>query len=256
MSLEQAEDFIASLAKTPVEERIAIINRLIDAIQAIHPNNDPVSGVKWVPASIIEANSYNPNSVMPPEMRLLYISIKEDGYTQPIVVFWDEERKKYIVVDGFHRNLVGKEYRDIRERTHGYLPIVIIKKSLAERIASTIRHNRARGKHVVLGMVYIVEELVKAGLSDAQIGKQLGMSADEVLRLKTASGNAALFENLSSSQGEDLSDHVQTSGGIPELFRHRSYSRSWIPDPEGQEDASSKSDGQKSKTVSEKERES
>jgi ParB-like chromosome segregation protein Spo0J len=217
MTIDDLEQGIRELSSLPTHERIQAINRLMEVIGEIHPNTDPVSSVRWVPASMIEANSYNPNAVMPPEMRLLYLSIKEDGYTQPIVVFWDEERKKYIVVDGFHRDLVGKEYRDIRERTHGYLPIVTIKKSLAERMASTIRHNRARGKHAVLGMVDLVVALVNEGLSDAEIGKQLGMDADEVLRLK------------------------QTSG-IPALFKNRSYSRSWILAQDGQQNDPSEGD--------------
>jgi len=207
MTIEELESGIEGLASLPIDERIEAINRLMAAIGKVHPNADPVSSVRWVPAEMVVANEYNPNSVMPPEMRLLYRSIKEDGYTQPIVVFWDEERQRYIVVDGFHRNRIGKEYRDIRERTHGYLPIVIISKSLAERMASTIRHNRARGKHAVEGMVDLVVALVNEGLSDEQIGMQLGMDADEVWRLK------------------------QTSG-IPALFARRSYSRSWVLAPE------------------------
>jgi len=207
MNIEKLERGIQELSSLPTHERIEALNRLMKVIGDVHPNHDPVSGVQWVPAEMIEGNTYNPNSVMPPEMRLLYLSIKEDGYTQPIVVVWDEERKKYIVVDGFHRNRIGKEYRDIREQKHGYLPIVILRKSLAERMASTIRHNRARGKHSVLGMVDLVVALVNDGLSDVEIGKQLGMDADEVLRLK------------------------QTSG-IPALFKNRPYSRSWVLDPE------------------------
>jgi ParB-like chromosome segregation protein Spo0J len=203
MNIEDLEAGIQGLASLPTDERIEAINRLMKAIGAVHPNPDPVSSVRWVPADMVVANNYNPNSVMPPEMRLLYRSIKEDGYTQPIVVFWDKERNLFIVVDGFHRNRIGKEYRDIRERTHGYLPVVIIEKSLAERIESTIRHNRARGKHSVLGMVDIVVALVNQGLSDKEIGDQLGMGPDEVLRLKRNSG-------------------------IPDLFKGRSYSRSWV----------------------------
>ena len=203
MTIEELAAGIQELAKLPTNERIEAINRLMHAIGTIHPNPDPVSSVQWVPADKVIANDYNPNSVMPPEMRLLYQSIKADGYTQPIVVFWDKEQQRYIVVDGFHRNRIGKEYKDIRERTHGYLPIVIIEKSLAERMESTVRHNRARGKHAVLGMVDLVVALVNEGRSDLEIGKQLGMDADEVLRLK------------------------QTSG-IPALFKNRTYSRSWV----------------------------
>jgi ParB-like chromosome segregation protein Spo0J len=203
MTIDDLEAGIKDLANLSVEERIEAVNRLMKAIGEIHPNTDPVSSVQWVPAEMVVANDYNPNKVMPPEMRLLYLSIKEDGYTQPIVTFWDKEQQRYIVVDGFHRNRIAKEYRDIRERTHGYLPVVTIEKSLSERKAATIRHNDARGKHSVLGVVDLVVSLVEDGLSDDEIGKQLGKDADEVWRLK------------------------QTSG-IPALFKNRAYSRSWV----------------------------
>lgn len=207
--VEQIEKGILWLQNLPVNERLTAINKIMAAVKQIHPNPDPVSFPQWVPADMVGANDYNPNNVAPPEMRLLYLSIKEDGYTQPIVTQWDEERHKYVVVDGFHRNRVGKEYRDIRERTHGHLPIVLLDKPVEDRIASTIRHNRARGKHSVLGMTNIVVELVQLGWTDAEIGKHLGMDADEVLRLKQVSG-------------------------IADLFKNREYSRSWILD-EGKE---------------------
>ncbi|GHP00923.1 hypothetical protein KSF_109700 [Reticulibacter mediterranei] len=218
MTIDELEEGIRELTSLPTHKRIEAINRLMKVIGEVHPNSDPVSSVLWVPAEMVVANSYNPNTVMPPEMRLLYLSIKEDGYTQPIVVYWSEERQLYIVVDGFHRNRVGKEYSDIRERTHGYLPIVVISKSMAKLIEATIRHNRARGDHSVLGMVNVIAMLVEAGRSDAEIGKELGMSADEVWRLKQASGNSALFE--------------QHTANIPALFKNRTYSRSWKPAPD------------------------
>jgi ParB-like chromosome segregation protein Spo0J len=216
VNIEDLESGIRGLASLPVEECIEAVNRLMGVIGEIHPNPDPVSSVRWVPADTVEANGYNPNSVMPPEMRLLHQSIKEDGYTQPIVVFWDDERQRHIVVDGFHRNRIGKEYRDIRERTHGYLPVVVIKKSLAERMASTVRHNRARGKHAVTGMVDLVVALVNEGLSDEEIGKQLGMDADEVLRLKRDSGIPALFKNRPYSRSWRLDPARQITGGDDE----------------------------------------
>lgn len=194
---------ILSLKALPPDERLVAINEIMSAIKEVHPIPDPVSAVKWIPAETVEANAYNPNNVAPPEMRLLYLSIKEDGYTQPIVTYWDEEKRKYVIVDGFHRHRVGREYKDIREKHFHCLPIVEIEKSLAERMASTIRHNRARGKHTVLGMTDLVAELAQMGCGDDEIGKQLGMDADEVLRLK------------------------QTSG-IAELFKGREYSRSWV----------------------------
>ena len=203
MSTETIAAEIATWGDLPIAERITRINAITTVLHAIHPIPDPVSAVQWVPADSVQANNYNPNSVMPPEMRLLHRSIQADGYTQPIVVYWDEEAQHNIVVDGFHRNRIGKEFADIRAHTHGYLPIVAIHTTREERIASTIRHNRARGKHAVTGMVDIVVALAQAGQTDEEIGQELGMDADEVLRLKR-------------------------DANIPDLFRHRHYSRSWV----------------------------
>ncbi len=155
----------------------------------------PVYNVISVPVERVEANDYNPNAVAPPEMALLEISIWEDGYTQPIVTYYDEERDIYIVVDGFHRYLILKNSKRILERERGMLPVVVIEKELAERMASTIRHNRARGTHNVELMSVIVAELVEMGKGDRWICKHIGMSADELLRLKQITGVAALFAN-------------------------------------------------------------
>ena len=201
------EKLIEYLQALSDDERIDEINKLQQRIFDIHPIKQPVSAVKWVPSEQVVANSWNPNSVAPPEMRLLYTSIKEDGYTQPIVALWDEEKRKYVVVDGFHRNRVGKEYKDISKSTMGRLPVVTLDKPIQDRMASTIRHNRARGKHSVLGMKDIVVELIGLGWDDQKIAMHLGMDAEEVLRLKQVSG-------------------------IAEVFKSRDYSRSWILDPE------------------------
>jgi ParB-like chromosome segregation protein Spo0J len=155
----------------------------------------PVSNVVWVPTETIFANDYNPNTVAPPEMKLLKISIESDGFTQPIVVW--ETSAGYEVVDGFHRHLVGKQMG------LSHLPIVVINKERVEkgnRIASTIRHNRARGKHLVSGMSEIVQELSRRNWSDDKIGRELGMEPDEVLRLKQISGLAELFADKEFSQ--------------------------------------------------------
>lgn len=200
------DDVIKRLKELPANERIDAINELQEVLKDIHPLPHPVSGVKWVPADMVQANEYNPNSVAPPEMRLLYQSIKEDGYTQPIVAFWDEEVGKYIIVDGFHRHRVGKEYRDIKESVKERLPLVVIDKPIQDRMASTIRHNRARGKHSVLGMTHIVKELIEKGWTDEEVGKHLGMDPDEVLRLKQTSGIADLFKNRSYSKSWRLND--------------------------------------------------
>ena len=160
----------------------------------------PVYGVRPVPIEIIRPNDYNPNSVAPPEMRLLYDSIKQDGYTMPIVCFYDENADMYDIVDGFHRYRVMLEHQDIREREEGMLPVSVIDKPIDERMASTIRHNRARGTHDVDLMGNIVAELHKIGRSDAWIAKHLGMDQDEILRLKQITGLAELFKDESFSR--------------------------------------------------------
>lgn len=155
----------------------------------------PVYNVMAVPIEKIRANSYNPNAVAPPEMKLLYQSIKEDGYTMPIVCYYLQEDDLYEIVDGFHRYTVMLTHRDIYERENGLMPVVVIGKDISNRMASTIRHNRARGTHSIDLMVNIVAELTKAGMGDAWIMKHIGMDADELLRLKQVSGLAELFMN-------------------------------------------------------------
>ncbi|WP_240402873.1 IbrB-like domain-containing protein [Lactobacillus jensenii] len=153
----------------------------------------PVYNVKKVPIEKIQANTYNPNHVAPPEMKLLYESIKDDGYTMPIVCYYLKDIDKYEIVDGYHRYTTMLRHKDIYERENGCLPVSVIDKPLEDRIASTIRHNRARGEHSVDLMVNIVKELKDAGMSDAWIMKNIGMDADELLRLKQISGLASLF---------------------------------------------------------------
>lgn len=155
----------------------------------------PVYDVKAVPIEKIQANAYNPNHVAPPEMKLLYQSIKEDGYTMPIVCYYLPEVDKYEIVDGFHRYTVMLTHKDIYERENGCLPVVTIDKDISNRMASTIRHNRARGSHSIELMTNIVAELVDSGMSDAWILKNIGMDAEELLRLKQLSGLQALFKD-------------------------------------------------------------
>lgn len=177
------------------EVKVEVINEIKRALHAQSPfKSEPVDCVIWIPFAAVEANNYNPNAVAPPEMRLLEHSIIEDGYTQPIVAWNTGE--EYEVVDGFHRNRVGKECAQVKERIKGYLPIVVInpeRKDRSDRIAATIRHNRARGKHQVGAMSDIVQELARRNWSDQRISKELGMSPDEVLRLKQITGLAELF---------------------------------------------------------------
>ena len=148
----------------------------------------PVLGVKMVDIDKVVANDYNPNKVAPPEMELLKHSIEEDGYTQPIVTYYDKEKDIYIVVDGFHRYRCAKEYFHLKQ-----IPIVTIDKSLENRMASTIRHNRARGTHQIIDMSYIVRDLAQRGWDDSQISKHLGMDLDEIIRLKQITGLKDLF---------------------------------------------------------------
>lgn len=159
-------------------------------------SRSPVYGVVAVPIEKIEPNTYNPNAVAPPELRLLYDSIKEDGYTMPVVCYYDRERDKYILVDGFHRYRIMLDYPDIYKREGGMLPVSVIDKPLDHRMASTIRHNRARGSHDVDLMSNIVKELHELGRSDAWISRHLGMDRDEILRLKQITGLAALFRDV------------------------------------------------------------
>lgn len=159
------------------------------------PFASPVYNVRAVPLEQVIANDYNPNAVAPPEMQLLETSIWEDGFTQPVVTYYDEAQGLYIVVDGFHRYRVMRESARVRERERGLLPIVTIDKALGDRMASTIRHNRARGTHNIELMSTIVAELVEMGKGDRWISKHIGMSMDELLRLKQITGLAALFTN-------------------------------------------------------------
>lgn len=168
------------------------------------PWRSPVYNVRPVPIDKVKANDYNPNAVAPPEMELLETSIWEDGYTQPVVTYYDEENDTYIVVDGFHRYLTLKNSTRIFERENGMLPVVTIDKHLGDRMASTIRHNRARGTHSIDLMSNIVSELVEMGKSDRWICKHVGMSPDELLRMKQITGVAALFLNKDFSDSWDV----------------------------------------------------
>jgi len=186
----------------PTAGRVEIINELRALIHSYSPfKSEPVDFVKWVTSDLVTANDYNPNSVAPPEMELLRTSINADGYTQPIVS--NTEDGKIVVVDGFHRHRVGRECDDIRERVHGYLPVVQIRSEQVareDRMASTVRHNRARGKHKVEAMSDMVIELKRRNWSDEKISKQLGMDPDEVLRLTQISGLKEMFADVDFSE--------------------------------------------------------
>ena len=201
------------LEEMPLSVRIETINEARRLIHEYSPFKDePVDFVRWVPSETVEANDYNPNSVAPPEMELLRLSIMADGYTQPIVT--NEEEHSLIVIDGFHRNRVGRECPDVYRRIYGYLPVVQIKDSQTDRgnrIASTIRHNRARGKHRIEAMSDIVVELKRRNWSNEKIGKELGMDPDEVLRLCQITGLAELFSDQEFSKAWDVEGQVTES---------------------------------------------
>lgn len=159
-------------------------------------SKSPAYNIIAVPVEKVKANTYNPNVVAPPEMKLLYESIREDGYTMPVVCYYAQEEDKYIIVDGFHRYRVMLEHSDIYEREKGQLPVSVIDKPIDQRMASTIRHNRARGTHNVELMSSIVKELYELGRSDEWISLHLGMEKDEILRLKQITGLSALFKDI------------------------------------------------------------
>ena len=156
--------------------------------------NEPISAVQWVSRELLQANDYNPNRVMSKELGLLKLSIMSDGWTQPIVTIYDKELQKYVIVDGFHRYFVSSD-PELYKRTGGKVPIVVLEKTIAERMAATVRHNRARGVHKVSGMSGIVYGMLKNGKKDAEICSELGMSPDELFRLKHITGYAKLYED-------------------------------------------------------------
>lgn len=197
-----------------IETKVEVINQVRELLHSISPfNSEPVDFVRWVKNPIVKANDYNPNSVAPPEMKLLEHSIMEDGYTQPIVS-WHKELE-YEVVDGFHRHRVGKESDLVRNRVHGYLPVVTInsaREDKGDRMAATIRHNRARGEHRVESMADIVIELKRRFWSDEKIAKELGMEADEVLRLTQVTGLAGLFADREFSEAWEAETFAEIQG--------------------------------------------
>jgi ParB-like chromosome segregation protein Spo0J len=215
--INQQKDIINKIVDLTIEEKVDLINEIKLMLHEISPfNTEPVDCVIWVKNDTVIANDYNPNSVAPPEMELLRLSIANDGYTQPIVSM-DNNNGTREVIDGFHRNRVGKECEDIQSRVHGYLPVVTIRESQKgqnDRVASTIRHNRARGKHKVESMSDIVVDLKRRNWSDEKISKELGMDRDEVLRLTQISGLTEMFANKEFSMAwipeqEDIEERIE-----------------------------------------------
>lgn len=201
--LDLANTIASELSTLSFEDRVKALNQIRRILHQVSPfSNEPVDLVEWVPVDTVRGNDYNPNYVAPPEMKLLKLSIEQDGYTQPIVGMHEGQQVK--VVDGFHRSLIGRD-KKIRSRLRGYVPVTFIKpeqETLSARMASTIRHNRARGVHGVDPMADIVASLIKQGLGDNDIAKELGMDADEVLRFRQRKP-------------------------LPELFKGKDYSKAW-----------------------------
>lgn len=199
----RATALFAELDGLAEPERMEAVNAIRLALREHSPMKaEPVDCVLWVDADRVRANDYNPNSVAPPEMRLLQLSIQADGYTQPIVAT-DSGDGTVEIVDGFHRHRVGKEVAAVRKRVKGRLPIAVINQGRAskeDRMASTIRHNRARGKHAVDTMADIVVDLFRRGWDSEKVAKELGMDADEVLRLRQITGIAAVFADREFSK--------------------------------------------------------
>jgi ParB-like chromosome segregation protein Spo0J len=197
-------ELINELQTLDIDSKVKALNEIKIAMHEISPmKTEPVDCVLWVKNDSVHANDYNPNSVAPPEMELLRLSISADGYTQPIVSMLEENGETREVIDGFHRNRVGKECAEIQQRVHGYLPVVTINEDrtkINDRVASTIRHNRARGKHKIEAMSDIVIDLKKRNWSDEKISKNLGMDKDEVLRLCQIGGLVELFSNKEFSE--------------------------------------------------------
>lgn len=210
--VDDVKDILTRLDFFDDYQKIEIINHIKLALHEVSPmKSEPVDCVIWVPGEAVSSNDYNPNAVAPPEMKLLEISILEDGYTQPIVTFLEGDKRE--VIDGFHRNRVGKECSAVRERLYGYLPVVAInagRTDRGDRIASTIRHNRARGKHKIDAMSEIVVELKRRNWSDEKIGRELGMDPDEVLRLSQISGLAEMFADRSFSEAWEAETILET----------------------------------------------
>jgi ParB-like chromosome segregation protein Spo0J len=209
MSTEQIKSAIqAFIASRP--DKIRAIEEVKELIHSMSPlAHQPINLVRWVPVESLEPNDYNPNSVAGKEMSLLYTSIKQDGYTQPVVTIWDDTKKKFIIVDGFHRYFICKNQKDIRERNGGMLPIVVIDKSINERMAATVRHNRARGEHSINGMSSLVFGMLENGWSDAQICNHIGLEPDELLKLKHLTGFSALFKNTQYRKAWETKNQIK-----------------------------------------------
>lgn len=195
MTLSKLKDDLRT-AVNASDDPLSAILELREVLAELSPlKAQPVDHIRWVPVGKVKPNDYNPNAVAKVEMGLLYTSISHDGYTQPVVTVYDDSRDEYVIVDGFHRYFTCANNPDIMERNRGLLPVVVIDKPINDRMASTVRHNRARGKHSVSGMASMVFQMLDNGWSDAEICNELGMEPEEILRLKHITGFSKLFED-------------------------------------------------------------
>ena len=204
------EKFVDLLDSIPDDDVQGVIQDLRPVLgnRSIWSHN-PVDYVKWVPIEKVQANDYNPNAVAKQEMKLLLVSIQADGYTQPVVTVYDEDKDMYVIVDGFHRYLTLKSNAELLEKNHGCVPVVVIESSIADRMASTIRHNRARGKHSVDGMSNIVYGMLKEGKSDSEICNELGLEIDELVRLKHITGYSKLHKDGKFNKAWETENQVK-----------------------------------------------
>jgi len=190
--------------------KILVIEDIKAFLHDISPQKaQPVNYVRWIPIEKVHANDYNPNSVAKNEMRLLYVSIQHDGYTQPVVTVYDDKKDEYVIVDGFHRYSTMRLNKDLYDANNGLLPVVVIEKSINDRMASTVRHNRARGKHSVSGMANMVFQMLENGWTDEAICAELGVEPDELVRLKHVTGFSKLFENVEYRRSWETKRQIQ-----------------------------------------------
>lgn len=198
----QMQPILEQIARLPLSEQVETLNRVRQMLHQVGPFKDePADCVQWIPSERVHSNDYNPNSVAPPEMRLLERSMKKDGITQPVVGWQVDDQVE--IVDGFHRTLVIQKRPHIRRRVHGYVPVALINigsSGRRDRMAATIRHNRARGVHGVMPMTDIVSEMLRLGCADTEVAEELGMDADELLRFKHNTGMAELFQSVEYSR--------------------------------------------------------
>ena len=191
------------------EQKIVFFEEVKELIHNNSPlKEQPVNRIKWVDINKVSPNDYNPNSVAKKEMGLLYTSILHDGYTQPVVTIYDEVKDKYIIIDGFHRYFTCKSNKDILDRNQGRLPIVVLNKDINDRMASTVRHNRARGMHSVTGMSSMVFNMLENGWEDVDICNELGMSVEELVKLKHITGFSKLFEDKEYSKSWQTKNQI------------------------------------------------